>query len=269
MMAKRSGDDLNSISDFHIYITINAIISYTKTYSPTRVFIVWDARKSDKSNSRKDIYGEYKGNRSSDTSPHQNNDVIQSLLEKLGIKNIFPYNLEADDIVAYLCSTPGENVIISVDKDFIQLVSPNTVMFDPIRKKEYNIKNFEQLTGCKNVEQWLHEKCLLGDKSDNVPGAVTKSKVKRLNEGTYTLTEEEQQIYERNMQLFSLYHDMESKQQDIDFYKDQINEDCKTDWQGFVNECNERSFESLLKKKSDIYSLFFLKSKLLSFFAQE
>lgn len=269
-VSKRSAaDSIELLDNFHIHTTLNAVISYVNTYNPTDTYVVWDARRGDKSNTRKDIFDEYKGNRSTDSSPHRNNDTIQFLLEKLGIKSIFPFNLEADDIVAHICTLPGNNVIISVDKDFLQLVNDHTVLFDPIRKKEYNINNFEEMTGCKDTVQWMHEKCLLGDKSDNVPGAITKSKLKKLNENKYTLTDEEKQIYERNKQLFSLSHDIESKHVDISFYTEQLNKPCDKDWQVFVDECTKRNFTSILKKKSEIYSSFFLASRLLSFFAKE
>jgi hypothetical protein len=266
---RQNEEDVDRVNDFHTYLTINAVLSYVKTYKPTDVYIVWDARKGDNANTRKEIFNEYKGNRSSDNTPHQNNEYIQFLLEKLNIKSIFPWNLEADDIIAYLCNEPGDNIIVSVDKDFLQLISDRTILYDPIRKKEYNIINFEDQTGCKTVDEWMFEKCMLGDKSDNVSGAITKTKLKKIYDGKYVLTEEERTIFDRNKQLFNLSANIESKEQDIDFYKHQVSQDCKPDWAGFISECKNRKFENLLNKKDEIYSLFFLRNKLISFFTKE
>ena len=83
---------------------------------------------------------EYKGNRSSDSTPHQHNEAIKEMLGLLGIKSVFPRELEADDVIAYLCKeTEGKKVIISVDRDFIQLVNEDVTLFDPIRKKEFSL----------------------------------------------------------------------------------------------------------------------------------
>ena len=81
-------------------------------------------KKEYKPNIRKSILKEYKGNRTKDSTPHQNNEVIKSILYSMGINSIFPRELEADDIVAYICREhEGSKVIISVDRDFLQLVS--------------------------------------------------------------------------------------------------------------------------------------------------
>ena len=73
----------------------------------------------------------------------------------MGINSIFPRELEADDIVAYICREhEGSKVIISVDRDFLQLISSECTLYDPIRKRYFDYASFEKETGFKTVEEW-------------------------------------------------------------------------------------------------------------------
>ena len=70
-----------------------------KQFVPDTTIFVWDEKKDYKPNIRKSILERYKGNRIKDLTPHQNNEVIKSILHSMGINSIFPCELEADDIV--------------------------------------------------------------------------------------------------------------------------------------------------------------------------
>lgn len=84
------------------------------------------------------------------------------------LKEFFPYKFveasgaEADDIIAILCQEhPGERkIIISADKDFIQLHDENTFQYDPVRDKY--VKH-------ENPKEYLIEHVLKGDTGDGVP----------------------------------------------------------------------------------------------------
>jgi len=231
--------------------------------------MVWDEKPDYRKNTRKDDFAEYKGNRSGDSTPHQNNEVIKKILSYLGIRSMFPRELEADDVIAYLASElQGEKVIVSVDRDFIQCITPQVVLFDPIRKIEFRSETFEEQTGWPDVHAWMDAKCCMGDKSDNVPGipGFGKAKVAKFRKGEVKLTEEELEIYKRNLLLFSLtafnYRPEEQK-----YYEDQVAINPEPNWQKFIQECKDREFNSFLKKKENLYSLFFLKNKLQMMFS--
>jgi DNA polymerase-1 len=258
----------DNIENLHVYFTLNAINSYVSMFKPTKIYVAWDEKPDYEANIRKETLSEYKGNRSSDVSPHQNNEIIKHFLELLGIQSIFPRELEADDVIAYICNeTAGQKVIISVDKDFMQLVNENVTLFDPIRKKEFNNNNFEESTGYSTIKDWMTAKCLMGDKSDNVSGIPKfgKVKVKKFLDGYITLNESEEAIFERNMSLFNLqkYNSMERESL---YYKVQLDNPVKGNWKDFVSECTDRSFHNILKKKESWYSLFFMQQKLSSLF---
>ena len=256
------------INNFHIYFTLNAIFSYVTKFSPTQTILVWDEKKEYQTNERKTLFTEYKGNRSSDTSPHQNNEAIKTITTFIGIPSIFPKQYEADDIVSYICRfTPGEKIIISVDKDFIQLINKQTILYDPIRKTVYNEDNFEEKTSYKDTASWLIAKCLAGDKSDNVPGIPKfgRTKIAKFLNKEIQLTEEESTLFQRNYDLFNLSVLTADHSESV-YYKEQLNTPVKADWNAFIQACKDHKFQTILNKKETWHSLFFLKNKLLSLF---
>lgn len=264
-------EEVAKLSNFHIYFTINAIKSYVNTFKPDKIIACWDEKPDYQRNDRKELFPEYKGNRSTDTAPHQNNEKIKELLYTLGIPSIFPRKLEADDVIAYLTEAlEGSKVIISVDKDFLQLVSKDIIIYDPIRKKETNVFNFAENAGCEQVN-FMTIKCLVGDKSDNVPGIPKfgKVKVKKYLEGRVILTEEENLLVTRNLELFRLdkYKSVENRDELI-YYQEQIPAtlSCEPNFQQFLDLCQEHNMNSILNKKEDWYNLFFVKHRLLSMF---
>lgn len=262
-------DTPTQLSNFHIYFTINAVISYVTKYSADSAIVVWDEKPEYRVNTRKTEFAEYKANRKSDLSPHENNDAIKKILAHLGIKSMFPRELEADDIISFLTTAiDGKKVIVSVDKDFIQCISDNVLLYDPIRKLEYRIDTFEEQTGWCNTAEWLSAKCCMGDKSDNVPGIPGFGKVKTTKyiKGEITLTQDQLDTYERNHSLFCL-KSIHNVPDEIEYYTNQLNASTTPCWQDFIKECKEREYNSLLKKKESIYTLFFLKNKLINMLA--
>ena len=251
------------VSNLHIYFTLNAVSSYVKQFVPDTTIFVWDEKQDYKPNIRKSILKEYKGNRSKDPSPHQNNEVIKSILYSMGINSIFPRELEADDIVAYICREhEGSKVIISVDRDFLQLVSSECTLYDPIRKKFFEESNFEEQTGYRDVEQWFTAKCLTGDKSDNVPGIPRfgKASVKRYFEDPgFMLDDTQREIFKRNVDIFCL-DKYESLPDEAQYYKDQLAVKVDPSYKVFLEYCEEYSFKRILDKKEDWHNLFFMKS---------
>ena len=258
---KTHSDD--QVSNFHIYFTLNAVSSYVKQFVPDITVFVWDEKKDYKPNIRKELYKEYKGNRSKDPSPHENNEVIKSILLSMGINSIFPSQLEADDIVAYICREhEGEKVIISVDQDFLQLVCEDCMLYDPIRKRYFDLQSFEKETGYKNVEEWYTAKCLVGDKSDNVPGIPRFGQAsvrKYLSDPGYILDKSQQEIFKRNADIFCL-DKYEQLPDESEYYKTQLKVKVDACYKTFLNYCKEYSFNRILDKKEDWHNLFFMKS---------
>jgi 5'-3' exonuclease len=75
-------------------------------------------------------------------------------------------NMEADDMVAYICKRlPGNKVVWCKDRDFLSLFNENTDIF--VFNSGMNVRIHEQ---CPNGKAVLVYKALVGDPSDTIPG---------------------------------------------------------------------------------------------------
>ena len=101
----------------------------------------------------------------------------KELLTAMGIKWYEIDNYEADDIIgtfAKYCEIPDddyEGLIISSDKDLLQLISPSVEM-KLLKSKDYiryNEKSFKEEWGIDPINI-IDLKALMGDPSDNIPG---------------------------------------------------------------------------------------------------
>ena len=130
---------------------------------------------------RKDICPDYKANRRNDAKKIAVKDeystqvpFIRQAITHLGIDQMVSPTCEADDLAgAYsrLLERQGHLVeLVTGDKDWLQLVTPSITWNDPIRDRQVDIMTFESFTDYPNVEQFLDEKCLVGDTSDNIKG---------------------------------------------------------------------------------------------------
>ena len=230
-----------------------------------------DEKINYKVNERKLSFEDYKGTRSGDITPHRNNNTIKKFLNLLGIASFYPSMLEADDCIAFLCDRlPGTKVIVSVDKDFYQLVNSNTSIYSPIKKIHITESNFKK-EAVYNINEFLTVKCVQGDKSDNVPGIPKfgKIKLKKLLDGEIELTDEQVQIYNRNYELFRLdrFKD-KSCENEYTYYVSQLedSENLKPKYESFINLCTDHKINTILSKKEDWYQLFYFKNKLIDLF---
>ena len=131
----------------------------------------------DKNNWRKDIFPNYKAARKKvkTTTDTDWQDLYDKLnLLKSELTEWFPYKVlqaeraEADDIIAVLVGIANERtLILSSDKDFIQLHHFNVRQYSPIQKKFV-----------EGDPKWsLHEKLIKGDVSDGVPNILSDDNV--------------------------------------------------------------------------------------------
>lgn len=197
-------------SNLYLEIFLKSIKLYVDLYPSDRIICTWDKKMhlDDGKNFRQELC-EYKQGRNEDYNKkvYEHIDDINRFLLSLGIKIMYPGYLEADDIMHW-CSTQHPNdefVIISVDKDLLQLVSSNTKVYNPIKKQEYNVVNFEALTGVA-INNFVLQKAIIGDISDNIKG-LEKIGVKRAQKyisGESKFTTEQQELVEKNLKLVDL-----------------------------------------------------------------
>ena len=165
---------------------------------PSRCIIVFDGKGGSKR--RQKIYPEYKATRKVKRRLNRNvdwgtapQDEEQSMkqqmgrlieyLEQLPLTLVCIDGIEADDTMAYISQQllPKSDVILmSTDKDFLQLVDNRVKVWSPTKKKLYNKKAVLEEFGIpsRNI---LTYRILDGDKSDNIggiKGAGLKSLIK-------------------------------------------------------------------------------------------
>lgn len=122
---------------------------------------------------RKEIYADYKANR--DAQPEDLRvqiPVARELVENLGLRILEAKGFEADDVIATLVErAPAdlEIVIVSTDKDLMQLVSDRVVLLDTMKDKRIGPAEVEERFGVL-PDKLLDLRALVGDPSDNIPG---------------------------------------------------------------------------------------------------
>ena len=173
---------------------------------PTRVVVVFDGKGG--SQRRKKAFGGYKAQRDSNKLRvnRQYADLMNDEDERESMKRQFVWlnemlhglplttmiydGVEADDVMAYIATQilkeDEQAVIMSTDKDFLQLVNDTTIVWSPTKKKMYNKKLVKEEFGIESKNLLLY-RVLDGDKSDNIPGVYgcgIKTLVKRFPEIT-------------------------------------------------------------------------------------
>ena len=179
---------------------------------------------------RREVFPNYKAGRKATREKSEHDwDTIFSMLHTIKdeIRSFLPYKVieletaEADDIIATLVKRTQNEVgpnhkkkilILSGDKDFIQLHGPNVKQYNPVLNKFVGKGEDPTI--------YIKEHILKGDRSDGIPNVLSddnvfiegrrqrplsKKKIESwVNEVFMTFTEEEQNNYNRNRKLIDL-----------------------------------------------------------------
>ncbi|MAL79101.1 MAG: DNA polymerase I [Sneathiella sp.] len=123
---------------------------------------------------RSDIYPEYKANR--DAPPEDlipQFPLVREATRAFNIPAIEKEGFEADDIIATYAAQARargmECVIVSSDKDLMQLVGGDVTMLDPMKNQEIGVDQVLEKFGVP-PEKVIDVQSLAGDSVDNVPG---------------------------------------------------------------------------------------------------
>ena len=267
----------NVSENYHVYMFLNSVKSYVEMYQPDKTFCVWDEKPDYKPNKRKELLEDYKGNRDKEYGKevHTKNEIIKEMLNTMGIPSIFPRSYEADDVIKiindaydkhlttkfYLTKKLFRHIIVTVDRDLCQLISSKVSVFDPIRKIEINKDNFKEILKY-DKKDFIKVKALTGDKSDNIPGlkGFGKVKIEKFLNGEVFLTEEEDNIYKRNLELVTLTEDKDERE----YVLNQLSEIKDTaNYDKFKKLSKEYKFSQIVKNDTKWYTAFFQDNRLL------
>jgi len=191
-----------------MHIMFNSVKKAWKDFNGSHVIFLLEGRSW-----RKDFYPPYKANRQTlrdkRTPKEQEDDEVffeafNSLFEYLENKTnctvLQQSNAEADDLIAtWIHTHPNDqHIIISSDSDFYQLMAPNVKQYNGVAEQIISLDGFvDAKKGTMIIDKktkkpmqlpdpkWLlFEKCVRGDKSDNVFSAYPGARLK----GTKTKT---------------------------------------------------------------------------------
>jgi 5'-3' exonuclease len=245
-----------------IFAFLKTIKSNADQFNADKIYIAWDKKLGNKENFRKTLTeGTYKGNRNQERNKavYGEADAIVEVTTALGIKNIFPGNLEADDVISWLSKEiPGKKIIVSVDNDFAQLVNADTSFYNPVKKLLVDVNNFVEHYGL-TPEEFVIYKCIAGDKSDNVQGIEGVGKIRGQKLAKQWVAKDPKALelcneaITTNRPLVDLAHGLAVHPEEVSLYIEQLNtlSASNTDFNDFVEKCKELEFNSVLDKIND------------------
>ena len=166
-MNRSDGTPINAVFGF-----TNMLVKLVEDYKDEKMVVVFDAARE---NFRNKIFKEYKANRGAtpeDLIPQFK--IIRDCVDAFNIPQIEIEGYEADDIIATYCKLATkqnmDSVVVSSDKDLMQLVNKNVTMLDPMKGKKIGIDQVIEKFGLP-PEKVIQIQALTGDKVDNIPGA--------------------------------------------------------------------------------------------------
>ena len=229
LMVQINGKNSEPLSeDLVRHMVLNSLRSHNKKFRKEygEMIIACDSKNV----WRREVFPNYKAGRKANREKSEHDwDTIFNILHNIKdeIKTFLPYKVievettEADDIIAVaikrIKKITGPNhskkvLILSGDKDFIQLHGPNVKQYNPVLNKFVGKG--------ENPSLYIKEHILKGDRSDGIPNVLSDDNVfvegrrqrplskKKINswveEVFMTFTEEEQKNYDRNRKLIDL-----------------------------------------------------------------
>lgn len=154
-----------------VYGFLNMLKKVLKESAPDYIAVVYDSKGP---TFRKEKYSNYKANRKEmPESLIPQIPYIKRAVDAYNIANVEKEGFEADDIIGTLVrrlkSPSLDIVIITGDKDLMQLVGENVKIFDTMKDKYYEVKDVVEKLGVM-PGQVADIIALAGDSSDNIPG---------------------------------------------------------------------------------------------------
>lgn len=166
--------------------SLKSIQKLVRLVKPDEIVMVWDGPNG--SRKRKQIFKDYKSGR----KPIKLNRNIENMtndqemenktwqqfrlfdyLNQVPIIQVLEQDIEADDLIAFISKCPKYSewakVIVSSDKDFIQLLDEKTMLYRPIQDEIKTWKNVVTEYGI-HPSNFALARAMAGDKSDNIEG---------------------------------------------------------------------------------------------------
>ncbi len=154
-----------------IYGFARMLLKIIREEKPEYLAVVFD---SGKKTTRHEYFPEYKANRSA--TPEDlilQIPYIHQLVKAFNIQTICLDGIEADDIIGTMAMRSRKEgfsvMIVSGDKDMMQLIDDDVTMFDTMKDKKIGPREVREKLGV-GPEKVTELMGLMGDSSDNIPG---------------------------------------------------------------------------------------------------
>ncbi len=154
-----------------VYGFNNMLAKLLRERKPEHIAVVFDAKGP---TFRNEAFGDYKAHRKpmpDELKPQIG--VVKDLVRAYRIPLLEIEGIEADDVIGTLArrfeAGGVKVVIVSGDKDLMQLVSDGVVMIDTMKDKIYDAAGVEERFGV-GPDRLVELLGLMGDASDNIPG---------------------------------------------------------------------------------------------------
>lgn len=176
----RSPNGERSGGIFQFLRSINSEIKKNGDYFPV---VTWDAGLS-KRRTNADPYYKHADERSKElevlTPEQADSDYITQyrtqrnklieILSYIGIPSIRIVGWEGDDLICLLSRISLDSRILTDDKDMLQLVSEDIMVRRPMADQLIKLSEFLSDNDYENIYDFVINKAIIGDGSDNIPG---------------------------------------------------------------------------------------------------
>lgn len=184
---------------FQFFRSLNAELRRNPGYFP---IVCWDNGLADR---RVEVYPNYKHKaerlmeaaelRKLGAEPDEDEYLVQyraqrekvmELLRLLGIPSLAFRHWEGDDLMYILARCLTDTVVLTDDKDLIQLLSPTTRVSRPMAREVLDYDTYQAENDDPGMRRFVLSKCIVGDRSDNIPscakgvGPKTADKIARM-----------------------------------------------------------------------------------------
>lgn len=141
-------------------------------FNPEHCVLVWDSKGP---TIRHELFANYKATRQAPPSDlFAQKEYIKKFAEMIKLPQVAQDGVEADDLMyslaKHFAGDGFEVILITSDKDLYQVLGPNISLYDAFKEQFATQETFERERGFPvNKIPFYH--ALLGDSSDNIPGA--------------------------------------------------------------------------------------------------
>jgi DNA polymerase I len=154
-----------------VYGFIRMLLKLIKERHPTHIGVIFD---SPGKTFRDDLFEAYKANRA-ETPSDLNAQIpyIRRVVDAFRVRAVMREGYEADDVIATLAVRAAkkgfDTVVITADKDLMQIVGPHTRLWDTMRDKWTDVREVRERFGVE-PHALVDIQALMGDPIDNVKG---------------------------------------------------------------------------------------------------